>query len=366
MLSILDRALLKEMGLAVGAVMSILSLIIVGQLFVRLISQAADGRIPQDVILALLGLGVIKSVVQLMPLALLLGIMLTFGRLYRDSEMTAMRSCGIGLSRLYRPVVLLATPVVVLLAVLALYVSPLSIRLADKMAFEAEHRTDISGITEGRFIQSKQGNWVVFAERMDRREGTLDTVFVHNRVNGVVTIETATRARQITDPATGDDRLVLSDGFRYEGTPGRGDYQILTFDKHTMRVPPLVGSPHKGLDGVPSAVLWKSDTPPEQAELQWRMSIPLAAVLLVLLALPLSYAAPRQGRFGKLALAVILYIIYSNLTIFAMSLTQRGELPVPIGVWWVHLLMLVFIAALFVRQYGWRWSLRKLTLRSAA
>ena len=159
--------------------------------------------------------------------------------------------------------------------------------------------------------------------------------------------------------------LELSDGQRYEGIPGSGDYQILTFDTHTLRIPPLAGGHHfSARESVPTSSLWTSTQPADQAELQKRLSIPLAAVLLVLLALPLSYTTPRQGRFAKLALAVIIYIIYMNLAIVAIGLTETGQLSVWLGVWCVHLLMLIFIMGLFVRQYGWRWSLHRLTLRT--
>ena len=156
MLGIIDRALLKEIFLSFSAILSILLLIIVGQLFVKLLNKTVEGNLPLDTLMPLLALVVLRALIQLMPVALLLGVMLALGRLYRDSEISAMRACGIGFVQLYRPLILMAVPLSMLLAGLALYIMPITVRMADQMEYEAKNKTDISGITPGEFIESKQ------------------------------------------------------------------------------------------------------------------------------------------------------------------------------------------------------------------
>jgi lipopolysaccharide export system permease protein len=297
-MTILDRTLFKEMFLSFGAIMSVLTLITVGHLFIKLMSRAADGRYPVDVVPFLMVLGFIKVIVQLMPLALFLGVILSLGRMYRDSEMTAIRACGVGMTKLYRPIMLLAIPGVTVLAALVLYVAPASIRMADRLAFESEFRPNISGMLAGRFIESKHGKFVVYAEDIDTEQRTMRTIFVSTRDKGITAIETAAEARQYTDTETGHEWLELRDGHRFEGVAGKGEYKILSFDKHSMRIPALEGIKHKfDQESRPTSALWGSDQPADQAELQWRLSAPIGAFLLILLALPLSHTSKHGGRF---------------------------------------------------------------------
>ncbi len=363
-MSILDRALVKEMFLSFGAIMSVLTVVTVGHLFIKLMGRAADGRYPVDVVPFLMALGFVKVIVQLMPLALYLGVVLSLGRLYRDSEMTAIRACGVGMTQLYRPILVLAIPGVAVLATLVLYISPASIRMADRLAIESEFRPNISGMLAGRFIEAKHGNFVVYAEEINTEQRTLRSVFVSTREKGVTAIETAIEARQYTDTETGHEWLELRDGHRFEGVAGSGEYKILSFEKHSMRIPALEGIRHKlDQESRPTSVLWGSQEAADQAELQWRLSAPIAATLLTLLALPLSHTAQRGGRFAKLTIAVLIYIVYANFMILSVSLTESGDLPTWIGVWWVHLLMILLTVGLIAWQHGWRWILDRFTAK---
>ena len=182
------------------------------------------------------------------------------------------------------------------------------------------------------------------------------------RDKGVTAIETAVEARQYTDPETGHEWLELRDGHRFEGVAGSGEYKILSFDTHSMRIPALEGIRHKlDQESRPTSALWGSGQAADQAELQWRLSAPIGASLLILLALPLSHTSQRGGRFAKLAIAVLIYIIYANFMILSVSFTESGDLPAWIGVWWVHLLMIIFIVILITWQHGWRWVLDRFT-----
>lgn len=363
MLSILDRYLLKEIFLSFSAIFSIVLLIIVGQLFVRLLNKTAEGNLSLDVLLPLLGLVVIKAVIQLMPVALLLGVMLALGRLYRDSEIAAMRSCGIGYSQLYKPLFAMAAPLSIFLAVLALYVLPQTVKMADQIEYEAKHKTDITGVSAGQFIESSQGNWVFFTEDTDSKEGTLKGVFVHGIVNGRMMIETAARAKHYIDENSGKQMLELESGYRYQIELPKGEYQVVSFDRHTVQIPELVISGSvNARDTRPTAELWASEDAADQAELQRRISVAISAFLMVLLALPLSYSTPRRGRYGKLVVGIIVYIIYANLINLSVSLMESGTLPIWVGVWVVHLLLLAFVSILFVRQNGLQWTLSWLRL----
>ncbi len=357
-MSILDRFLLKEIWLSLIAVTSVLLLIITGQLFVKLLNKTVEGQLPLDTLIPLLGLVVLKAVIQLLPVSLLLGVMLALGRLYRDSEISALRACGISYAKIYKALLLMALPLTILLTGLVLHVLPLTVKTADQIEYEAKTKTDISGISAGQFIESKQGHWVVFAEFADTKNRVLRKVFIHGLDADRIQIETAARAIQYVEPATGRHMLELQDGYRFEDIPQDGDYHLASFKKHIMQIPKLEASVSpNGLDTLSTAVLWSSVSFAHKAELQRRISIPISALLMVLVALPLSHTYPRRGRFGKLVLGIVVYIIYTNFINLSVSLMESQALPIWVGVWWVHLLMILFIVTLFIWQNGLRWSM---------
>ncbi len=353
LLLIVDRLVLREVTLSVLAVLGVLILVVVGHSFVKLLDDVMSGEYPAAVLGPLLGLAVIEFSVELAPLTLMLGVILGLGRMARDNELTVIRSFGFGYARLYRTLALIAVPSAIALAWLAFDGVPAAVRAADLLVHEAEHRPDIAAIGEGRFTRSPDGRWVVFSEQNLGAEKALDGLFVHRRIPGGFEIETARRAQQITDPKTGERHVVLIEGRRYVGYAERSDYNILEFHRHTLRIPGLaVGRIFDDRKAMPTAALVGSDSPEDHAELQRRIAIPLSGVLFVLLAVPLAQIAPRQGRFGGIALGILVYLVYSNLNVIAMSELAGGHLPTWLGIWWVQGLLVVALAALLVRQYG--------------
>ncbi len=367
MRTVLDRYLAREISLTLFAAASVLVLVVFGNLFVRLLAQATEAQIPANLILPLLVLGGFESLILLMPVSLLLAVMLTMGRLYRDNEMAALRACGIGYKRLYRPVMLVAVPLAATLAVVALYISPWTARLADEITASMESEAQLMGVMPGRFIETGDDELVFFVESVDSSRGDIENVFIHTLENGRTVIETAARATQRIEPLTGARIVELRDGHRYEGRPGRGDFRILSFATHTMRIPveQAALAPEADRNALPTAGLWGSSHPAAVAELQWRLSVPVSVILLAALAVPLSYTTPRQGRFGKLALGITIYIVYANLGLIAVNWVERGVLPGWLGIWWVHGLLLLLTVVLLLRQYGLRWIWRRLLSRSA-
>ena len=358
MLTILDRYLFKETLLTFIAVISVLMLIIISQLFVRLLNKVIEGVISADTILPLLGLVVIKTLVQLLPAALLIAVMLTMGRLYQDSEIAAFRACGVSFLQICRPLVLLATPMVIGLLGLVLYILPLTVRVADEMQIQAKRNTNISGVLTGQFIDAGRDGWVVFVESSDSARERLNKIFIHGVENGRTIIETADHARHIIDPQTGRRLIKLQQGYRFEHAPVNGEYQLVSFKSHTLQIPELKHTGYiNGRDTRPTSELFASDKPADKAELQRRISIPISAFILVLMALPLSYTTPRRGRFAKLALGIIIYIFYANLVNVSIGLMENRTLPVWLGVWWAHLLMAFLTVMLFVWHSGGIWRL---------
>ena len=351
MFSTLNRYFSKELAQTFAAVGLVLLLVIVGKSFVSLLGKVMDGRLPADVIMPMLGLGILKSAILLVPFALLLTIMLVLGRYYRDSEIYAIKASGIGSVSLLRYASLIVVPIVLALFYLSVFSAPWTAQQIEKIKLQAKGLTDIYGLTPGQFIESNQGNWVIFVEEADKDAAVVKNVFISDRREGKVAIETAQYAEQKNLSELGGESLILQNGQRYQGIPGEGGFTLLTFDQHAVRIPEFdLKIDEQDPEFKSTATLMSSNELTDAAELQWRLSVPIAAILLALLAFPLSVTNPRQGRFAKLGIAIVIYLIYSNLLILMEAWVADGKFPAMPGMLAIHLAMLMLIIILTLRQ----------------
>ena len=340
MLSVFDRYLLREVIHGWLAVTVVLWLILVSNRLVRFLADAAAGDIPGDVIFKLLGLKMVWYLVQVIPFALALGVVLGLGRLYRDSEMTVMSACGVGPSRIYKPLLGFGLVVAALLAWLALYISPELQGLSHRLETAAEQQADLKALGAGRFNALQHGQLTFYAERLSADKQSMENLFIvynrfmkSSRPPQLLSAKSAYRKR---DPATADDFLVLVDGYRYEGNPGDADYRIMRFDEYGIRIDlPRTLLITEERESTPSAALLQSNDPEDAAELQWRLAMPLSVIALLVLAVPLCKSTPRQGRYGRLVFAILLFVIYYNLLGMAKVWVGNGAVPAVIGLWWV-------------------------------
>lgn len=356
MFRIVDRYLLKEAASAWLAVTGVLLVIILAHRFSRFLAEAASGNLPGAAVFELLGYASIGFLGVLLPVGLFLGLLTAFGRLYRDSEMSAMFACGIGPRQLYRPVLLLGVIAALLVGALSLFAGPWAASEALKSRRIAEKEAEIGVFESGRFKTSSDGNVAFYAEGVEPASGELSEVFVASRreADTNVTIRAET-GHQESFPETGQRFLILENGHRYDGTVGQADYRVMTFEEHGIEIrredPDLTTVKR---DGVPTSELLGSDDPRDIAELQWRISTPLLALILAFISVPLAKTRPREGRYGKVVIGVLLYVVYSNFLGVAQVWLERGILPSWIGLWMVHLLAFAVGAVMLALMTGWR------------
>lgn len=350
---IIHRYLLKEIALTFLGVTLLLLLIFLSGTFVRILAQAAEGDYPAGIVLSLFGLKAVGNLVLILPVSLFLGVMLALGRLYKDSEMVAMTACAIGPEHVLRSVAKLGTIVALLVALLSLYVGPMAEETGQRLLDEAQAKVEIEGIVPGRFTQSESGNELIYAASSGPGKGELQGVFAHQRKEGRVVVVSAQSAQTYIDPQTGHHYLLLRDGYRYEGIIGTAEYRTIHFAEHGLLIQTReVVASKRSRKAIPPEALWASSDPPDIAELHWRIATPISALLLALLAVPLSKTNPRQGRFGRLFIGIMLVVIYNNLLSVGRSALARGDVsPSWIGLWWVHLLVAVLIILLYRRQF---------------
>jgi lipopolysaccharide export system permease protein len=351
MLRIFDRYLLQEVIYGWLAVTMVLCLILVSNRLVLFLADAASGDIAANVIFKLLGLKMVWYMVHIVPFALALGVVLGLGRLYRDNEMTVMSACGVGVWRIYKPLLGFGLVVAALLTWLALFVSPEIQGVSSRLTMMAEEQADLTLLGAGRFNEIQDGKLTFYAEKLSADKQRMENLFIEMRNQDddskLPQLLTAKSAYRKQDAGSNDSFLVLVDGYRYEGTPGTANYRIARFAEYGVRIElPAAAEVVDERESTPTAVLAKSADRKDIAELQWRIMMPVSVMVLLILAVPLSQSTPRQGRYGRLVVAVLLFVIYYNLMGVAEVWVKNSVVPPAIGMWWVAALPLLLATVL--------------------
>lgn len=355
--AIFHRALVREFTGTGLFVFAILLGILVFTQVVRLLGDSVSGALAIEGVLALLGFSALNYLPVLLSLSLFLSVLLTLTRSYRDSEMVVWFCSGIGLTRWIRPVLWYALPVVGVIALLSLVLSPWALSKADEFKRRLDSRDDVSAATPGMFRESKHADRVFFIENVEAGNNRLGNIFVQSVQHGKIGTMMARRALQETAP-NGDRFLVLLNGTRYEGVPGQHDFKIVEFERYAMRIEEVEAKQGQAWPkALPTLYLLQNRSSWNMAELEWRLGLPISALILALLAIPLSFVNPRTGRSLNLILALVIYMLYSNLISVTNTWVGQGKISSSMGLLGIHALMLVLLAALFYRRMtmiSWR------------
>jgi len=362
---ILDRYLLKEVLKALLAILSVLMLIMLSNSFIKLLGEVASGELNTNLLFQLLGLQMANSLSMLIAPAFFFSVLYAVGRMYRDSEMVALEACGVGPVRLYRALLFAMVPVALATAWLSLIVQPWSTRTGEALiAAQKGQASELAGISAGRFNEYSQGDLVLYVASIDNRERRMRDVFIQQRRDGVLSVISAGSGFQRIDAVSGDRYLVLDDGYRYEGTPGQHEYQISEFKRYALRIQESDGAvAEQHRKGMTNQALLASTQPEDHAVFQNRLARVLGVLVFAFLSLPLSRSVPRQGPFGRLLLAFVLYTLYLSLQGLAERWMIEGITAAWLGTWWVHVsLFLIGLLILLpdTRAYrGWRGRWRR-------
>lgn len=367
---IVYRYLKKEVLVTTAAVTSILLLVFLSNQFVRFLSRAAMGQFPGTVVFKLLMLQIPQLFGLLLPLGLFLAILVVYGRLYVDSEMTVFAACGISRKQILGMSLKVGVIVMAVVAVFVLFVSPAIRSIQDRVVENAKAASIVETIIPGRFMSSPDGRRVYYVSDITRDREHLQQIFVAEQPKGGGSEEEdpwnvllAKQGYQQTDPDTGDVFLVTKDGYQYRGTPGEKDFRIVKFGEYGVNID---NNPVAAITPEPDAQpIWQLLKPDGNrgvmAELQWRLSMPLSVLLLVLLAVPLSRVKPREGRYAKLVPSILIYVIYANLLFMARSWIEKGTVSGWVGMWWVHIALAVVAVFYLAKEFHWwqRWQRRR-------
>lgn len=349
---IVFRYLSREVLVTLSAVSAVLLVIIMSGRFIKYLAQAAQGVLDPGVLFLIMGYRIPGFLQLILPLGLFLGILLAYGRLYLDSEMTVLSATGMSNRRLVGYSMAPATIVALLVAWLSLSLAPQGVSEVARIFNQQDALTEFDTLSPGRFQSMKDGSRVTYTESLSEDRGQLAGVFITEKAEtgktkdgkvdkGQIGVLVAEKGRQVIQD-DGSRYLILENGYRYDGNPGEADYRAIKYDTYGVLLPkPSVNAEIGEREAIPTRELFASTSLREQAELQWRLSIPLLVFIVTLMAVPLSRVNPRQGRFLKLLPAILLYMTYLGLLIAARGQLEKGKLPMNLGLWWVHGLFLL-------------------------
>jgi lipopolysaccharide export system permease protein len=348
---IFKRALRQELNFTIGVVFMVLVTLVLTNLMIRVLGNAAGGTVnPKDAIV-LIGLGMINYLPILLTASIFVAVLMVLTRWYKDSEMVIWQTAGLSLFTILKPIISFTIPLSIVIGTLSVFVSPWANEQSATIKQRFQQRDDISMLAPGQFRESSGNNRVFFIESMNSETNSFQNIFVTDfgKDRQLVAVS---KEGYIENKPSGEKFLTLETGRRYEGTPGNTDFRITEFNRYTVKIDtkaidPIINSPKL----IPIWDLIKDPNKIYLGELLWRFGLPLMALVFVIIAIPLSYIDPRRGRYTALIMAVLIYFTYSNLLKLMQAWVGSGKIDFVIGSWILHVVgALLGLAFIFYRQ----------------
>lgn len=341
-----------------AAVTGILLMILMSSRLIYQLTAAAAGKIPLEVVFFTLLLRMPSFLEMILPLSLFIAILLAYGRLYAESEMTVLTATGFSNNKLLGYTLLPAGIITLLVAFFSLYLSPMGAQKMEDLYRKQASMTEFELLAPGRFQSTSKGSRVTYTEGLSSDKKQMNNVFIADGN----TILLAKSGTQKVNADTGARFLELHDGRRYDVAPGQLDAEVLDFELYGVRIAGDQKERRKiKKEAVPTLELFGSDEGRHVSQLQWRISLIIMVPICALIAFPLSKVNPRQGRFARLFPAIILFMVYITLLISLRGMLNKGKIDPDIGMWWVHgIYGLIGLALLYIPEWNRRRKIRSL------
>ncbi len=352
---IFQRALKRELYTTAAGVFLTLSTITITMMLIRILGQAAKGKIASDDVLALIGFTSLNYMPIILILTAFIAVLLVVTRSYRDSEMVVWFSSGLSLTRWIRPVLEFGAPIIVIVAILGFSVTPWAYRQSAEFRERFEKREDLARLSPGKFQESAMGDRIFYIESIDDNGEDVKNVFIHTiRDNRFSTV--LAQSGRIYNDKKGDRFLLLRNGLRYDEALDKSESGFMRFQKYTSFMAEKDDFVYE-LDETSTRSLTMKEllerpTSKKRGELVWRIGLPFMCLLLMLLAIPLGFVNPRAGRSFNLILAVLLYLAYSNMTSFFQNFVSHDRINFALAWWPLHLIIAIIVFCLFAWRLG--------------
>ncbi len=343
---IFERSLQRELAYTAGAVFMVLLTLVLTTMMIRIVGFAASGEIDPRDVLVLIGLTVIGYLAIMLVATLFVSILFVLTRWYKDSEMVVWLSSGVSLTQFIKPIAVFSAPIIVLIMFFVFVGWPWSNQQSKLIRARFQQRDEVSLLAPGQFRESAVSHRVFFIEKMSPDQGHVENVFVTSTENGKVNVVVSKNGHTETHK-NGDRFVVLENGRRYDGEPGHPDFRIMEFERYGVKIQsqPVISTPTT--TSTPTLDLFRNPTRDNLAEFAWRAGLPLIAINLMLLAIPLAYQNPRRSRTINLVMAVLIYLTYSNVLNVVQSWIEQGKISFPVGLVGLHVIVALIVAFLF-------------------
>ena len=348
---IFQRALRRELLSAAGAVFTTLFTITITVMLIKILGQAAGGKVASSDVVALIGFTSLMYLPVLLILTGFIAVLLVVTRAYQDSEMVVWFSSGLSLTEWISPVLRFGAPIIFLTALLSFVVTPWASQQSSEFRERYDKRSDIAKVSPGKFQESSSSNRIFFVEEVTGDLSKVQNIFINTIHDGRSSIVVA-KEGVIEIDKFGDKFLVMSKGRRYDGLPTAPDFQMMQFEKYGVLVSSQSGTVvgDNSAKSMPLQKLLQDMDPVKKAELLWRISLPIMCALLMIAAIPLGFVNPRVGRSANLIVALLSVIIYLNIVNISQATVSQGRSEFSMTWWPVHLAVLVSVISLF----AWR------------
>ncbi|OGT66420.1 MAG: LPS export ABC transporter permease LptF [Gammaproteobacteria bacterium RIFCSPHIGHO2_12_FULL_45_9] len=364
---ILFRYISKEILATLFAAVLVLSTIFLTNQFERYLNDAAQGQIDLKTVLQIMGLQIPFLWGYLLPVSFFLGVLMALGRLHTDHEMIVMSACGVSRTKILAIVLKVACLLAVVVGFLMLWLNPKLESNRTQLLHNASATASLDKLIPGSFQSIIHGQ-TLYVGGVERHKTQALEIFLANRSFSKKAslyewdVMTAMLGAERKIPEKGRF-LIFQSGYRHIGMPGTVAYRIIHFEEYGFLISPPEQDTQIHKSAIPTSALWKSNLSQGdlQAELQWRFAMPISVLIFAVLAVPLSYVNPRQGKFGRLFIGVLLYIVYLNLLFIAKRWLSKDIVSGLLGIWWVHVFMLCIAMGLWISYTEiWRlWWLRR-------
>ena len=347
---IIRRYIITEIIKPAANILFLMVAIFASYTAIAYLTDAVGGLMAPAQVGTMIGLRIGMALEVLLPTTLYLSVIIALGRLYKDSEMTALAACGMGTGGIVRPVIMLAIPVALMAGGASLYLRSAAYTQIYKLRWEAKAGFAIGQLEADRFLEIEDGRYTFFSEEIDRDRNIARKVLLREKKGDTWSI---IQAEEMVDGGRnnlGYPVMILRNGHLVEfPSSGRGG-KIIRFQK--AHYPILSGSqksPRYRRKAATTAHLFRSARLEDVAELQWRLSTPVSTILLALLGIPLSRTNPRRGKYAKLGTALVIFAVYYQLFVIAKTNVENGTVSPVIGIWWVPALLLALTLVLLWR-----------------
>jgi len=358
--TIISRYLLSNLIVFFFAITFIIGLIVFGNQFVLTVQESISFGIPIKELMPLVGFNMLRDIPIILTLSLFLSIIITISQLYKNSEAVVMNSIGLD----DKSFISLIKPIIFFTFIIVFYLTIFAVPWAKQQKSYAEDETvnasEFSFITEGKFESFKNGEIVFYASEAEQNdivgEQNMEEIFIYALADETPVIVLASEAKKYTDAKNNSIYLRLKNGSRYEGLPGNENINILNFEKYDLEI--VSGDVQKALinfseiEEKNTIDLLREGGLKANAEIQWRLSQPISILILSIFGVFLGKSSPRTGKGVNIIFGIVIFMLYNNALLVAKSAIESGQLSPLIGMWGIHLLLLLILIIFYQFRQG--------------